>query len=60
MLWPSRKATDLERDPRILLHSVTNRDGKEGEFKLRGLARPEETSGPANRISGSRASVRGL
>ena len=62
MLWQSRKATGLERDPHILVHSVTtNRDGKEGEFKLRGLACPEESpAGPANRISGSRASVRGL
>src|SRR5262249_56129003 len=30
------------RDPRILVHSViTNRDGGEGEFKLRGTARAE-------------------
>ena len=31
MLWGSRKATDLERDPRVLLHSiVTSRDGGTG------------------------------
>ena len=42
MLWQSRKAADLTRDPRILVHSiVTSRDGGEGEFKVRGRARPE-------------------
>lgn len=42
MLWRSRKAADLLRDPRILVHSViTNRDGGEGEFKVRGIARAE-------------------
>jgi hypothetical protein len=45
MMWRSRKATDLLRDPRILLHSiVTGRHGGEGEFKVRGSARQE--SGP--------------
>jgi hypothetical protein len=35
------KARDLRRDPRILVHSVvTNRDGGDGEFKLRGRAVP--------------------
>lgn len=44
MLWRSRKATDLLRDPRILVHSiVTGRDGGEGEFKVRGSARPESS-----------------
>jgi hypothetical protein len=43
MLWHSRKAADLLRDPRILVHSViTSRDGGEGEFKIRGTARAEE------------------
>jgi Pyridoxamine 5'-phosphate oxidase len=42
MMWQSTKATDLLRDPRILVHSViTNRDGGEGEFKVRGIARAE-------------------
>ncbi len=42
MMWQSRKARDLLRDPRILVHSViTNRDGAEGEFKIRGTARAE-------------------
>jgi hypothetical protein len=31
MMWQSRKAADLLRDPRVLVHSViTNRDGGEG------------------------------
>jgi hypothetical protein len=43
MLWKSHKAADLLRDPRILVHSViTNRDGGEGEFKVRGVARAED------------------
>lgn len=42
MLWQSTKAADLLRDPRILVHNViTSRDGGEGEFKLRGIARAE-------------------
>jgi hypothetical protein len=42
MLWHSTKAADLLHDPRILVHSViTNRDGGEGEFKIRGTARAE-------------------
>jgi hypothetical protein len=39
MMWHSTKAMDLDRDPRILVHSViTGRDGGEGEFKVRGQA----------------------
>ena len=39
MMWQSRKAADLLRDPRVLVHSVvTGRDGGEGEFKIRGIA----------------------
>jgi Pyridoxamine 5'-phosphate oxidase len=42
MMWQSAKARDLLRDPRVLVHSViTSRDGAEGEFKVRGTARPE-------------------
>jgi len=42
MMWQSAKARDLQRDPRILVHSiVTTRDGGEGEFKVRGTAREE-------------------
>jgi hypothetical protein len=43
MMWGSRKAADLLRDPRILVHSiVVGRDGGEGEFKVRGTARAQE------------------
>jgi Pyridoxamine 5'-phosphate oxidase len=39
MGWGSRKAQDLLRDHRILVHSiVTSREGTEGEYKLRGRA----------------------
>ena len=39
MMWRSKKALDLLRDPRCLVHStITNRHGTEGEFKLRGRA----------------------
>ena len=37
MMWRSRKALDLLRDPRIVVHSaVMNRDGKEGDVKVHG------------------------
>ena len=39
MMWQSRKALDLLRDDRILVHSiVTSRDGADGEVKVRGRA----------------------
>jgi len=39
MMWQSRKALDLLRDDRILIHSiVTTREGTEGEVKVRGRA----------------------
>jgi hypothetical protein len=39
MLWGSRKADDLLRDSRVLVHSVvTSRDGGAGEYKVRGHA----------------------
>jgi hypothetical protein len=39
MLFGSQKAADLLRDPRLLVHSVVRgRDGREGEFKVRGRA----------------------
>jgi hypothetical protein len=39
MLLGSRKAADLLRDPRVLLHSVVSGpSGEEGEVKLRGTA----------------------
>jgi hypothetical protein len=43
MLWQSKKAADLMRDPRVLVHSiVTSRDGSDGEFKVRGTAVVED------------------
>jgi hypothetical protein len=45
MGWGSRKAQDVFRDHRILVHSiVTSRDGTDGEFKLRGRAEPQTDS----------------
>ena len=39
MMWRSRKAVDLLRDPRCSVHStISNRDGSEGEFKVYGRA----------------------
>ena len=39
MGWKTRKAADLGRDPRVLVHSiVTTRDGTNGEYKVRGTA----------------------
>jgi hypothetical protein len=41
MMWQSRKAADLSRDDRVLVHSITtSRDGNEGEVKVRGRAVP--------------------
>lgn len=60
MLWHSRKAADLLRDPRILVHSViTSRDGGEGEFKVRGTPAPRATrmSRPATRLRSVPASA---
>jgi len=39
MMYQSRKALDLLRDPRCLLHTIiTDKEGTEGEVKLRGRA----------------------
>ena len=39
MMWQSRKALDLIRDPRLAAHSTQcNKDGTEGDFKLYGRA----------------------
>jgi hypothetical protein len=47
MMWQSKKALDLLRDPRCHVHTVvTDRNGTEGEFKLWGRARG---LGPAER-----------
>jgi hypothetical protein len=41
MMWQSRKALDLQRDARCLVHNtVTDRNGGDGEFKVYGAARP--------------------
>ena len=40
MIWQSKKALHLLRDARCQVHTViTDRNGTEGEFKLRGRAR---------------------
>ncbi len=39
MMWQSKKALDLLRDPRCVVHStVTDRGGSEGDVKVYGLA----------------------
>jgi Pyridoxamine 5'-phosphate oxidase len=39
MMWRSRKALDLLRDPRCAVHSSTaDKDGTEGDFKVYGTA----------------------
>ena len=60
MLWQSRKAADLMRDPRILVHSVvTGRDGAEGEFKIRGTAHSEQDPAVQRRYADSVSSSLG-
>jgi hypothetical protein len=40
MMWQSKKALDLLRDPRCVVHNtVTDRKGTDGEFKIYGQAR---------------------
>ena len=46
MMWRSRKALDLLRDPRIVVHSLTtNKDGTEGDVKIYGHAVDEQDHG---------------
>jgi hypothetical protein len=46
MMWQSYKAADLQRDDRLLLHSIiTSRDGANGEVKVRGRAVPIDDLG---------------
>jgi hypothetical protein len=60
MMWGSTKATDLLRDPRILVHSViTTRDGSEGEFKIRGAARAEQDPAVQRRYADTVATTLG-
>ena len=50
MMWQSRKASDLLRDDRILVHSITTtREGNEGEVKVRGHAIPVDDPGVRDR-----------
>jgi hypothetical protein len=43
MMFDSQKARDLMRDDRVLVHNiVTDREGRQGEYKVRGVAVPEE------------------
>jgi hypothetical protein len=56
MGWGSRKAVDLRRDSRVLVHSiVTSRDGSYGEYKVRGRAieetRPDVQGGYAETVT---------
>lgn len=60
MMWNSRKALDLRRDRRVLVHSiVTSRDGGEGEFKIRGSARAETDAEIQQRYSDAVAGALG-
>ena len=48
MIWRSKKALDLQRDPRCVIHSIVTRsDGTEGDIKVYGRAL--EMSGPEER-----------
>jgi pyridoxamine 5'-phosphate oxidase-like protein len=59
-LWQSKKAEDLLRDPRILVHSVvTGPDGTEGEYKIRGVARAEHDPGRQKRYAETAANELG-
>jgi hypothetical protein len=43
MIWQSSKALDLERDPRMTVHSLPpGKDNPEGDIKLYGRARPAD------------------
>jgi hypothetical protein len=50
MMWQSRKALDLVRDARCVVHSaVSNKDGSDGELKVYGYAR--DVPEPARRTA---------
>ena len=50
MMWQSRKALDLLRDPRCVVHStVTDRAGTEGDVKVYGRAVPVDDAGTRER-----------
>jgi general stress protein 26 len=46
MMWHSKKALDLLRDPRVVVHSVTsNKDGTDGDVKVYGRIVDEQDPG---------------
>ena len=52
MMPTSAKVRDLDRDARVLVHSViTNRNGGEGEYKIRGTTRAETDLGVQQRYA---------
>ncbi|HEU5363618.1 MAG TPA: pyridoxamine 5'-phosphate oxidase family protein [Gaiellaceae bacterium] len=56
MMWQSPKARDLERDPRIVVHStLTDRHDLSGDFKLYGRALPVEDT---PRLDAHRAAIK--
>jgi hypothetical protein len=60
MALGSRKAADLRRDARILVHSiVTSRDGEDGEYKLRGVAVEDSRAATQARYAREVAARRG-
>jgi hypothetical protein len=60
MLWGSHKAADLQRDPRVLVHSiVTSRDGGGGEIKVRGVCRQEHDHSVQHRYAAAVAAELG-
>ncbi|MDO8615802.1 MAG: pyridoxamine 5'-phosphate oxidase family protein [Dehalococcoidia bacterium] len=52
MMWQSKKALDLLRDGRCLVHSVVaDKDGSEGEVKLRGRVAEVTDAGERDRFA---------
>jgi Pyridoxamine 5'-phosphate oxidase len=59
MMWRSKKALDLLRDPRCVLHSTTtSKDGKEGDVKVYGRAVDERR--PERRAAARRAAIEAM
>jgi hypothetical protein len=52
MMWQSRKALDLLRDPRCVVHSIVSKaDASEGEFKVWGRVRDVQDSDERERAA---------
>jgi hypothetical protein len=52
MMWRSRKAVDLLRDPRCVVHSATvDRGGSDGDVKVYGRARSVEAAADKDRYA---------